>query len=233
MRALTVGIVIGLAAGLLFQNFRYANLRKLNQQLAVNVEELQKQLAAREPAVASVAKTDKEEQSELLRLRNQAAQLRTATNELRQLRAQLNQSPASAQTAAATRAFAGATAELVPRETWSFAGYATPQAAFHSTMFAHSQGDHQTFLASLTGDLARDNQKELNNKTPEQFSENLRRETAKFTGYRILEMDEVSPEETVLMIYYAGESDTEKVRMRKVGDEWKVAGPATDTRKPQ
>ena len=37
----------------------------------------------------------------------------------------------------------------------------------------------------------------------------------------------------VLMIYYAGESDTEKVRVRKVGDEWKVAGPATDTRKPQ
>ena len=228
-----VGIVIGLTAGLLFQDFRYANLRKLNQQLAVNVEELQKQLAAREPAVAPVAKTDKEEQSELLRLRNQAAQLRAATNELRQLRAQLNQSRAAVQTPGAAATSTGAGAELVPRETWSFAGYATPQAAFHSTMFAHSQGDHQTFLASLTGDLARDNQKELNNKTPEQFSENLRRETAKFTGYRILEMDEVSPEETVLMIYYAGESDTEKVRMRKIGDEWKVAGPATDTRKPQ
>jgi len=138
----------------------------------------------------------------------------------------LNQSPASAQTATATQASA-ATAELVLRETWNFAGYATPQAAFHSAMFAHSQGDHQTFLASLTGDLATDNQKELNNKMPEQFSENLRRETAKFTGYRILEMDEVSPEETVLMIYYAGESDTEKVTMRKVGDEWKLAGPRT------
>ena len=232
MRALMVGIVIGLAAGLLFQELRYRNLRNLNQQLAVNVEQLQKQIPAREPASASVARTDNEEQSEILRLRNQAAQLRTATNELRQLRAQLNQARASAQTPGAAQGSAAA-AELVPRETWSFAGYATPQAAFQSTMFAHSQGDHQTFLASLTGDLARDNQKELNNKTPEQFSENLRRETAKFTGYRILEMDEVSPEETVFMIYYAGESDTEKVTMRKVGDEWRLAGPATDKGKPQ
>jgi hypothetical protein len=228
MRALMVGIAIGLAAGLLFQELRYRELRKLNQQLAVNVEELRKEIAAPEPAVASVAKTDNEEQSELLRLRNQATQLRAATNELRQLRAQLNQSRASAQTPGVLSAPAGATAELVQREAWSFAGYATPQAAFHSTMFAHSQGDHQTFLASLTGDLARDNQKELNNKTPEQFSENLRRETAKFTGYRILETEEVSPEETVLMIYYAGESDTEKVTMRKVGDEWRLAGPPTN-----
>ena len=233
MRALMVGIVIGLAAGLLFQELRYRNLGKLNRQLAVNVEQLQKQIAAGEPAVLSVMRTDNEEQSELLRLRNQAAQLRTATNELRQLRAQLNQSRASAQTPGAAPGPAGATAELVPREAWSFSGYATPQAAFHSTMFAHSQGDHQTFLASLTGDLARDNQKELNNKTPEQFSENLRRETAKFTGYRILEMNEVSPQETVLMIYYAGESDTERVTMRKIGDEWKLAGPATDKRTPQ
>jgi len=100
-------------------------------------------------------------------------------------------------------------------------------------MFAHSQGDHQMFLASLTGDLAGDNQKVFNSKTPEQFSENLRRETAKFTGYRILEVDEVSPEETVLMIYYSGESDTEKVTMRKVSDEWKLAGPAPDKRRPQ
>jgi uncharacterized membrane-anchored protein YhcB (DUF1043 family) len=233
MRALMVGIVIGLAAGLLFQELRYRNLRKLNQQLAVNVDELRKQIAAREPAITPVDRTDNEEQSELLRLRNQAAQLRAATNELRQLRAQLDQARASAQTPGAAPGSAATTAELVPREAWSFAGYATPQAAFHSTMFAHSQGDHQTFLASLTGDLARDNQKELNNKTPEQFSENLRRETAKFTGYRILEMNEVSPEETVLMIYYAGESDTEKVTMRKVGDEWKLAGPPTDKGKPQ
>ena len=234
MRALTVGIVIGLAAGLLFQELRYRKLRKLNQQLAVNVAELRKQIAAGEAVVVPIARTDNEEQLELLRLRNQAAQLRVATNELRQLRTQLNKARTSTVTPGAASASASATTELFPRDTWSFAGYATPQAAFHSTMFAHSQGDHQTFLASLTGNLARDNQQELNSKTPEQFSENLRRETAKFTGYRILEVDEVSPEETVLTIYYtAADSDTEKVTMRKVGDEWRLAGPPTDKGKSQ
>jgi len=229
MRALMVGIVIGLVAGLLFQELRYGNLRRLNQQLQANVAACQKQIEARQSAVVPgvSAEMADEDGIELLRLRNQAAQLRSATNELQQLRAQLAQGRASPQITTAIPASTLPAGELVPREGWSFAGYATPEAAFRSTMFAHSQGDYQMFLASLTGDLARDNRKELESKTPEQFSENLRRETANFTGYRILETDQVSAEETVLLIYYAGESDTERVAIRKVGNEWKVAGPAS------
>jgi hypothetical protein len=146
----------------------------------------------------------------------------------------MNQSRASAQTAGVPGpASATAAAELVPREAWSFAGYATPEAAFQSTIFAHSQGDYNTFLASLTGDLARDNKEVLERKTPEEFAEYLRRETAKITSYRVLEREEISPEETVLVIYEAGISDMERVLMRKVGNEWKLAGPAADKTKPQ
>jgi hypothetical protein len=39
MRALMVGIVIGLTAGLLIQNFRYSNLRKMDEQLQRTVAE--------------------------------------------------------------------------------------------------------------------------------------------------------------------------------------------------
>lgn len=234
MRGLIVGAVIGLAAGLLIQGLRYSNLRKMNQQLERNLAELQKQMAAREPAVASAAVLPNEERLELLRLRNQAAQLRAATTELAQLQAQMNQSRASAQTAGVTgTASATAAAELVPHEAWGFAGYATPEAAFQSTIFAHSQGDYNTFLASLTGDLARDNKEVFESKTPEGFAEYLRQGTAKITGYRILEREEVSPEETVLVIYEAGANDMERVLIRKVGNEWKLAGPAPDKTKRQ
>jgi hypothetical protein len=234
MRALIVGIVIGLAAGLLIQSLRYSSLRKMNQQLERNVAELQKQMAAREPAVAPAGSTPNEGRFELLRLRNQAAQLRAATNELEQLRAQIGQSRASAQTAGVPgTASATAAAELVPREAWGFAGYTTPEAAFQSTIFAHSQGDYDTFLASLTGDLARDNKEVLESKTPEGFAEYLRQGTAKITSYRILEREEISPEETVLVIYEAGINDMERVLMRKVGNEWKLAGPAPDKTKRQ
>ena len=113
------------------------------------------------------------------------------------------------------------------------AGYATPEAAFQSTIFAHSQGDYNTFLASLTGDLARDNKEVLERKTPEGFAEYLRQGTAKITSYRILEREEISPEETVLVIYEAGINEMEHVLVRKVGDEWKLAGPAADKTKPQ
>ena len=228
MRALTVGIVIGLTAGLLIQHLRSSNLRKMNQQLERNVAELQKDMAAREPA--PVASTEHAERLELLRLRNQAAQLRVATNELQQLRMQASQSRPSTQTTEGTPASAGA-GELVPREAWSFAGYATPEAAFQSMVFAMSQGDHTTYLASTTGEQAAQSRKKFEEKTPEEYGEHLRRETAKVTSYRILEKDEVSPDETVLVIYAAGAGGLLPFTMQKVGNEWKVAGPATDRRK--
>lgn len=224
-----VGIVIGLSAGLLI---RYSSLRKVNQQLERNVAALQKELAAREPEVTPAASTDDEQQRELLRLRNQAAQLRAATNELQQLRTQLAQFRASARTReAANPAASAAAGDLVPREAWGFAGYATPEAAFQSAIFAHSQGDFDTFLASFTGEEAIRTRKRFEGKTPEELAAE-RQDTAKITGYRILQKDDISPEETVLVIFAAGEGEVMSWTMRKVDAEWKLAGPATDRKKP-
>jgi hypothetical protein len=230
MHRLMVGAIVGLVAGLLIQSLRYSNLRKMNQQLEVNVAELQKQMAARETAASPAGSRPNEERLELLRLRNQAAQLRAATNELQQLRTQMGRARAAAQTAGVPGT---ATAELVPREAWGFVGYATPEAAFQSTIFAHSQGDFDSFLASLTADALREHRKELESKTPEEFAEYLRRETAKITGYRIVEREDISAEETVLVFYAAGAGDVERVSMRKVGNEWRMAGSAADKSKPR
>jgi cell division septum initiation protein DivIVA len=233
MRRLIAALVIGLAAGLVIQSVRYAGLQKANRQLRDDVVELQKQLATRESAVAPVASTGITEQarSELLRLRNQAAQLRAATNELEQLRRQIGQLRASAQTAGeASGPAAAAAGEMVPRESWRFAGYATPEAAFQSVFFAMSQGDYRTFLESLSPEeAARWSGK---SKTPEQLAEDGRREMAKVASYRVLEKDEVSADEVVLVVYAAGgESKVLPMQMRKVGEQWKFAGMATDRRK--
>jgi RNA polymerase sigma factor (sigma-70 family) len=39
---------------------------------------------------------------------------------------------------------------IVPRSSWTFAGYANPESAFQSSIWAISKGDAQTWLASLT-----------------------------------------------------------------------------------
>ena len=232
-RALTILIGFALAAGLVAQAIRYSALRKENQQLESRVAELQRQVTAREQSAAPAASSviaEEGERIELLRLRNQAAQLRTVTNELQQLRAQVSQLGASPQTAAASRANNGAARELVSREALRFAGYATPDAALQSTLFAMTQGDHNAFLASLSPEEAQRVAKQAEGKTPEQMSEKWRRDTGEMTSYRILDRDEVSSEEMVLVIYVAGEKKVVPMRMRKVGEEWKFAGVATDRR---
>lgn len=234
MRALTIGITIGLAAGLVVQAIRYSALRKANQQLELRIAELRTQLAAPDQPAAPVASTGitEEEHIELLRLRNQAAQLRTATNELQQLRAQVSQLRASRQTTGASGAAdADAAGEVVSREAWSFAGYATPEAALQSILFATTQGDHNAFVASLSPEEAQRVSEQSEGKTPEQLSEKCRRQTEKVTSYHIIDRDEVSADEIVLVVYMAGEDKKVlPMQMRKVGQEWKFAGLATDKR---
>ena len=117
MRALIGGVLIGLVAGLVVQELRHGNLRKVNQQLHVNVAELQRQIDMRPPsAVAPVsAGLTEEERSELLRLRHQAAQLRSATNELQQLRAQLARSGRATGAGDLANSSSASTGEIIPR----------------------------------------------------------------------------------------------------------------------
>jgi len=230
-RALTIVIGLALAAGLVVQTIRYSRLRKVNQQLDSRLAELQ--VAAREQSAAPAASPAMTEEGhiELLRLRNQAAQLRTATSELQQLRAQASQGRAARGTGAASNtATDGAAGDMVSREALGFAGYATPDAALQSTLFAMTQGDHNAFLASLSPEEALRVAKQSEGKTPEQMSEKWRRDTGEMTSYRILDRDEVSSEEMVLVIYVAGEKKVVPMQMRKVGEEWKFAGVATDRR---
>jgi hypothetical protein len=225
MRLLTIGILLGLGAGLVIQHFRYAGVREGHQQLQGDLAELQKQLGELEQAARSTASRgeSEEERLELMRLRNQAAQLRMATKELQQLRAGVMQP--GAPSPAATTAPSGSVGDFVPREAWSFAGDATPEAALQSVLFAMRQGDPKTFLDLVSDQAAR----EFEGKTEPEITEKLQRDAARVTGYRILEKDGVSAEESVLVIYIAGEKkQLLPMQMKKIGEQWKFAGVSTD-----
>jgi cell division protein FtsB len=239
MRVLGIILVLGLAAGLAFQTVRLSQLTVKNRELAREVAELQNRVVTPEPTPRAMPEpsTTDQDKTELLRLRNQAAQLRTITNELEQLRAQVaqvrtenEQLRSSPGAAASTPPTGQSPGGAYPREAWAFAGYATPENALQSAVFAMSQGDYKTFAASMTPEEAARLQQSWANKTPEQIAEEGRRETANITGFRVLEKRDVSPEQTVLTIYAGGEEKVQQVIMQKVGEEWKLAAMGSKRR---
>jgi hypothetical protein len=237
MKALIAVLVIALAAGIALQSMRVSKLKAQNESLRQQVAALQAQAdhLSSQPSTPAASATTDEDRSELLRLRNQAAQLKQVTNELQRLRTQVQQRQAASQArfaqvpaapAADSNAPAGATGP-VPRESWAFAGYATPEATLQSAVFAMSQGDYQTFLASMSPEEAARMQKSFEGKTPEQIAEDGRRQTANAKSFQILGKQELSPDRVVLNVYVAGGEDRmQRVVMQKVGDEWKWAGNA-------
>lgn len=235
MKALIAVLFVALAAGVIVQTMRVSTLNTQNAALRQQLADLQAQVdhlstAAAQPKVPAVSDEDR---SELLRLRNQAAQLKQVTNELQRLRGQVQQLQAANQQMRAAPAptapdpNAAAATGPVPRESWSFVGYATPEAALQSAVFSMSQGDYQTFLASMAPEEAARTQKSFEGKTPEQISEEGKRETAKATSFQVLSKQELAPDRVMLNIFVAGEDRAQRVIMQKIGEEWKWAGNAS------
>ena len=94
---------------------------------------------------------------ELLRLRGEVGVLREQSKELEALRNEKRQADASladslkAQSAAPAGAVA--TADYWPRDSWAFAGYASPDAALQSSFWAASTGDVKTFVGGIEGEI--------------------------------------------------------------------------------
>jgi cell division protein FtsB len=233
MRIFLVILVAGLTAGIVVQTGRYSRLRAHHRELEEQVARLQAGAneAANVDFPAPARAAPEEEQTELLRLRNQAAQLRSISNELHEARKRVDQlqaenhelkatGPSNPATSAGTSS-AGAR----PRDSWQFSGYATPEACLESTLHAISKADYRAIMGSLTPEEAQRMQKEMGDRSPEEIGEKIRRDVAKATSYQVLERKELSPNEAMLLIYAGGEEKVQRVLLQKIGQEWRFAGP--------
>jgi len=231
-------LIVALSAASVVQTFRHRRSEAERQRLAAQVDELRARLAAVTRAVEPSANAPvlERDQTELLRLRNQAAQLRTATNELNDLRRQHEQLLAESQRLRAAQPAASGGApgqppapDTFPKDSWKFAGLASPEATLESVVFSLSQGDHRALLTTLTPDEAEKTQKSFENKSEEQIADEARRKLGKVNSYRIIDRKDVSTDEVVLLVYARGGDDkVQAIRMRKIGEEWRFAGPLTD-----
>jgi hypothetical protein len=108
-----------------------------------------------------------------------------------------------------------------PKESWHFAGYADPESAYLSIMWAFRNGDTHTLLASMTPDM----QAKLAGKTI--LTQKDMDDVAGMTGYRILDKQMLSDNEVVFDVETEGESQgsngthTSKFYLQRLGGEWK------------
>jgi hypothetical protein len=114
-----------------------------------------------------------------------------------------------------------------PRESWDFAGYATPEATVQSYIWAASQGKAESVLACLDpdSDIAKKIKAEFQAhpeslaKAPEQ-SQNVRE-------FRILSSEILSGDEvrlTATMTIKGVEGPPDKLHLRKINGDWKLSG---------
>ena len=173
------------------------------------------------------------EAREVHKLRNEVNQLRAGAKEVeqlrmenQQLRAANRQLRAAPQNRGTTPGAATPQEGFYVKENWAFSGYATPEAALQSVVWAMREGDTRAFLGSLTPEEMDRVQKEWGTKSEAEISAHAKRGTDKINSIRILESRTLSDDEVVLNVYAAGgEDQVQKISMKRFGAEWKLAGP--------
>src|ERR1051326_1440376 len=151
LAAVSLLLIVGASAPWLIQ--RQSDSKTINS-LRTQLDRLTQQRTGDESPSNQIAQgispLPNDQLSELLKLRNEVNLLRKETNELSKLRPE-NHQISSARTPARPQGQPNlASGDAVPVESLTFAGYATPEATFESTLSAHVKNDLKTFFEGFT-----------------------------------------------------------------------------------
>ena len=105
-----------------------------------------------------------------------------------------------------------------PRTSWRFAGYADPESAFLSSVWAVGNGDVQTFRNSLSPAQL---EKFAGKPDTEIISAKDKADFSKITGFRILDKQVLSEEAVILNVYAEGLDKTQRFSLQRIGSDWK------------
>jgi hypothetical protein len=229
-----VAVVVGLAVAAVFEHQREIGLGREHQSLEQRLEEMaalansNEQLSNLLTRANSRRSLTDDQTHELLRLRGQASVLRQQTRELDAVREENRQAHAtlekSLKDAAAPRA--AATADYWPQDSWAFKGFGSADAALQSSLWAANNGDLKTFLASTTGELQKMIAADLKNKSETEASIRAMDEVMGIKSIRVVNREARDDDTVIITAQFEGPNDsrTEKLALKKIGGEWKVAG---------
>jgi len=105
-----------------------------------------------------------------------------------------------------------------PRASWRFAGYADPESALQSLIWALGKGDGRTFRNSVSPTLQREYARKSDTAV---ITAQNKADVARIKGYRILDKQILSEDEVVFNCYAEGLNETQKFSVKRIGNEWK------------
>jgi len=224
--ALGVVLAAGVVTPLVVQHQNQTKLLGRISSLQAQIDELARLKAENERLAGLVAQAQtarllaQNEQAELLRLRNEVGMLRQQTNELNGLREQNRQLRAEQSRNTDEQ-------QPVPKASWAFAGYATPEATISSLFWALREGDTNAFQAYLQGlapDMRAKIEQDAKNHGTNAFASLGNDETGGMTGFQLLKKVPLSDDKVVLEIQTMGDTaPAQMILMKKIGDEWKLS----------
>ena len=235
---LGVGAVAGVAICLAVERQARLRLGEENKALRQQVDPMAGLVAENERLSNILAQANgsrslpDERLKELLRLRGEAGVLRQQGKEIEALRHENRlaraklESTLKTQNGGASRA--AATADYWPRDSWAFAGFASPDAALQTSVWAASKGDLKSLLGSTTGELQKQVEKDLEGKSETEATIRAMDEVARLKSVRVVDREVQADDTIVLTAAFEEGTDTHttKLVMKKIGGEWKISGPS-------
>jgi hypothetical protein len=220
---------------------RAAFLATDNEQLRDKMESFETEVT-NTSNVVDIARAQSEklraQTSELMKLRNEITQLRgdsktleKFTSENERLKAELAslKSTAGSVHPPPTNSARG---DHFPRESWAFAGYASPEAALVSAIWSMKEGNPRSYLESLAPSEQDRIAQVWQNKSEGEVAEKHKNEVASISGIRVLERQNVASGEMVMNVLLEGIERVEKIRMNQVGQDWKFGGFIREEKAP-
>jgi hypothetical protein len=119
---------------------------------------------------------------------------------------------------------------MIPKDSWSFVGYATPEAAFQSVAWAMNKGDVKTFLASLTPEAQKFFAEKFEGKSENESAAMLSDEISGIAGLRLNRRKTSTQSEVTFVVFSTGQDngvvkthDEAIMKFKNIGGEWKFA----------
>lgn len=209
---------------------KYLELRRVHQELRAEVD----RRAEAHLAVAQETERlrpgptgfSQEERLELMRLRNEVTQLRATAAAAREALkvASQNQAAERAQRAEIPMAEATGQEGALAREQWAFRGYATPEDALVSTLWALASGNTEIVPGTMTPSERETWEQQTSGKNDAEIEELVQRQLRGITSVQVTEQRQNSPTEVVLTVQMESQqgSRTRDVHTYLVGHEWKA-----------
>ena len=225
--ALGTVVAAGIGTTLVLERQAQAKLREDSRALEQQVQQLTRLSEANQGLSNLLAqgRTNDSPLDELDRLRNEVGQLRPQKRSLDQARAE-NRQLRSARAGESPRALTPAERWpnpllVLPKASWTFAGYATPESAIQSMLWADASGDAQAMLDSFVPEVRAEAKTKQDQ---ERMAAIIKGNVGRWTGLRILEK-QIPADDMVAFIVHAEGADTVfKMKFKHIGAEWKYSG---------